>query len=205
MVAPATVLLAHSLPHVITMWRAVLGPHIGRYHIGGEAATIKQVLVVAATLQPAVVLMDAGMAGKRMAAAVQQLRACAAHVKLLICWQYCHGHLVQPIPGLPVAYLAEDASLPEVLMALSRLMRGDTYYCRQTERLFSPPAARKPLPQKYRQLLWCMRQGHTAKEMAMATGLKESTVKGYIKELYALIGSRSMPALECFMKKEGMG
>ena len=204
MTGPSTVLLAHSLPHVMMVWRALLNPHCGRYHIGDEAATAGQLLYAATHLQPALVLMDAGMAGKCMATFVQQLRACAAHVKLLICWQYCHDHLVQPLPGVPVTYLAEDVSLPEVLTALNQLMLGNSYYCRQTERLFSPPAARKPLPEKHRRLLWCMRQGHTAKEMAMAIKVKESTVKGYIKELRALIGSGSMPALESFMKKEGM-
>jgi DNA-binding NarL/FixJ family response regulator len=204
MVAPATLLLAHSLPHVIMMWRAALGPHIGRYHIGGEAATIKQVLHAAAALQPAVILMDAGMAGKRLAAAVKQLRACAANVRLLICWQYCHDHLVQPIPGMPVAYLAEDASLPEILIALNLLMCGDSYHCRQTERLFNPPARATPLSPKHRHLLWYMREGRPAKETAMVIGVKVSTVNGYIKDLHALIGSSSMVALESFMRKEGM-
>ncbi len=205
MIAPATLLLAHSLPHVMMVWRALLSPHCGRYHIGGEVATARQMLYAAATLQPAVVLMDAGIAGKCMAAVVHQLRGCAANVKLLICWQYCHHHLVQQSAGLRVSYLAEDAPPLELLMALSQLMRGDSYHCSQTERLLSPHTARNGLPEKYRQLLWCMRQGHTAKDMAMATGLKVSTVNGYVKELYVLIGSRSMGALESFMKKEGMG
>jgi len=49
-----------------------------------------------------------------------------------------------------------------------------------------------------------MRQGYAAKDMAMATALKVSTVNGYVKHIYALIGSRSMIALESFMKTEGM-
>ncbi|SRR5665213_2406155 len=205
MVAPATVLLAHNLPHVMMVWRTMLGPHCGRYNIGSEAANPRQILHAVAALQPAVVLMDAGLAGKRMTAFVKKLLACAANVKLLICWQYCHEHLVQPIPGAPVAYLAEDAPLLEMLMALNQLMRGEIYHCRQTERLLGSPAAAKPLPQKYRQLLWCMRQRHSAKDMAMATGLKVSTVNDYVKDIYERIGSRSMGALESFMKKEGMG
>ena len=204
MTAPATLLLAHSMPHVIMMWRTILSPHCGRYHIGGEAATIEQTLHAAAALQPALVLMDAAIAGKCMAAAVQQLRACAANARLLVCWRYHHERLVQQIPGLPVAYLAEDVPALEMLMALSQLMRGNIYYCRQTERLFTQPAARKPLSEKHRQLLWCMRQGQRAKEMAVATGLKISTVNGYVKELYKLIGSSNMSALESFMKKEGL-
>jgi len=204
MTAPATLLLAHNLPHVMMVWRALLSPHCDRYHIGGEAVTSRQMLYTAAALQPALVLMDAGIAGKRLATIVQQLRACAANVKLLICWQYCHQHLVQPIPGLPVAYLAEDVSLPEMLIALSQLVRGETYYCSQTKRLLSPSATGHRLPEKHRQLLWCMRLGYTAIDMAMATGLKVNTVNGYIKHIYALVGSRSMIALESFMRKEGM-
>jgi hypothetical protein len=41
--------------------------------------------------------------------------------------------------------------------------------------------------------------------MAMATGLEPGAVRGYAKEIYKRIGSRSMGALESFMKKEGMG
>ena len=204
MSAPVTVLIAHSQPQVRLIWRAVLSPHCGRYHIKGEAATTDELLHAAACLQPDVVLMDAGIAGKCIAATAQQVRACAANAKLLICWQYCHERLVQQIPGLPVAYLAEDAPPVEMLFAIKELMRGNIYHCRQTERLLSPQCAVNRLPEKYRQLLWCMRQGHTAKDMAMATGLKPSTVRGYVKEIYALIGSRSMGALESFMKKEGI-
>jgi DNA-binding NarL/FixJ family response regulator len=91
-----------------------------------------------------------------------------------------------------------------MLTALSQLMLGEIYYCSQTKRLLSPSAAGHKLPDKYRQLLWCMRQGYAAKDMAMATALKVSTVNGYVKHIYALIGSRSMIALESFMKTEGM-
>jgi DNA-binding NarL/FixJ family response regulator len=177
MTAPATLLLAHSLPHVMMMWRTLLSPHCGRYYIEGEATTTAQMLYAAATLQPAVVLMDAGMAGKCLASTVQQLLACAANARLLICWRYHHEGLVQQIPGLPVAYLAEDVQPWEVLMALNQLMRGNTYHCRQSERALGPPAVRKPLPEKYPQLLWGMWESHSAKDMADVTGLTENTVK----------------------------
>ena len=204
MTAPATVLLVHNLPHVIMMWRNLLAPHCGRYYVGGEGATKEQMLYAAATLQPAIVLMDAAIGGKRLAATVRQLRASVAHVKLLICWQYCHSGLVQPNPALAMGYLAEDVPTVEILQALGQMVRGNNYYCRQSERLFSPPAEGPPLPPKHRQLLWCMRQRFTAIEMAEATDLAVNTVNGYVRDLYDLIGSRSMPALEYFMKKEGM-
>jgi DNA-binding CsgD family transcriptional regulator len=38
--------------------------------------------------------------------------------------------------------------------------------------------------------------------MAMATDLTENTLKFYLRDIYALIGSRGRSALESFMKKE---
>jgi DNA-binding NarL/FixJ family response regulator len=161
-------------------------------------------LCAASSLQPAVVVMDAGLAGKRLGDVVQELCAGAAGTKLLICWQYRHERLVQPLKGLPVSLLAEDAVIVEMTRALHRMMRGAVYHCDQSKKLLHP-AAVAPVPEQYRQLLWCMRQGHSSKQMSVATGLTVYTVDSYLKEIHALIGSRSMDALISFMKKQGMG
>jgi DNA-binding NarL/FixJ family response regulator len=187
------------------VWRTLLSPHYGRYRIVAEAADTRQMLCAAASLQPAVVVMDAGLAGKRPAVVVQELCACAANTKLLICWQYRHERLVQPLLGLPVSLLAEDAATLQMIRALNQLMRGAVYHCRQSERLVHPPATVARVPEQYRQLLWCMWQGHSAEEMSVATRLTVRTVNSYLKEIHALIGSRSMGALDSFMKKQGMG
>jgi DNA-binding NarL/FixJ family response regulator len=204
MTAPATLLLVHNMPHVLMVWRNVLRPHCGHYHIGGEVANARQMLKAAATLQPAIVLIDAGMAGKGLVAFVKKLQASATQAKLLVCWQYSHQHLVQPIPGAVVAYLSEDAQPWETVVALNHLMNGKVYHCRQSERLLRRQAKSEPLPGNWKQLVWCRWQGHSAKDMAAATGLKISTVNDYLKKIYAHIGSGSMAAFEHFMKKEGM-
>ena len=203
--APATLLLAHDMPHVLRVWRTLLSRHYDRYRIVAEAADTKQMLCAAATVQPAVVVMDAGLAGKRLTAVVRELCASAAGTRLLICWQYRHERLVKPLQGMPVSLLAEDAMPLQMIPALRQLLRGKTYHCRQSEKRLHPPATVKPLPEKYRQVLWCMRQGLPAKEMPDATGLSLRTVESYRKEIRALIGSRSMDALIIFMKKQGMG
>ncbi|KAA9041236.1 hypothetical protein FW778_04155 [Ginsengibacter hankyongi] len=60
------------------------------------------------------------------------------------------------------------------------------------------------MPEKYPQLLWCMWQGHSARDMAEVTGLTENTVKFYLRDIYRRIGSRGKSALESFMKREGL-
>jgi DNA-binding NarL/FixJ family response regulator len=203
MSAPVTVLVAHDVPHIRQVWNNLLGAQRNRYHIKGEVATTGDLLQAAARQQPDVVLMDAGMAGECVATTMRQVRALAANAKLFICWRYCHEHLVRQIPGQPVAYLAEDAPLTEMLIAIRKLVQGNTYYCSQTERVLNPPRAVK-LPKHYPQLLWCMRQGHSAEDMVMATRLKLNTVRSYVRDIYARIGSPGMGALERFMKKEGL-
>jgi DNA-binding NarL/FixJ family response regulator len=204
MSAPVTVLVAHDVPHVRQVWNNLLVAQRNRYHIKGEVATTGDLLQAVARLQPDVILMDAGMAGESVSTTMQQVHACAANAKLFICWRYCHEHLVRLIPGLPVAYLAEDVTLTEMLIAIRKLEQGNTYYCSQTERVLNPPRAVKALPKHYPQLLWCMRQGHTAEDMATATCLTLNTVRSYVRDIYARIGSRGMGALERFMQKEGL-
>ena len=203
MSAPVTVLVAHDVPHVRQVWYNLLGAQPNRYHINGEVATTGDLLQAAARLQPDVVLMNAGMAGECVVTTMRQIRASAANAKLFICWQYCHEHLVRQIPGQPVAYVAEDAPLTEMLIALRKLEQGNTYYCSQTERVLNPPRAVK-LPKHYPQLLWCMRQSHSAEDMATATRLKINTVRSYVRDIKARIGSRGMGALERFMRQEGL-
>ncbi len=199
-----TVLVAHDVPHVRQAWKNMLRGQRDRYHIKGEVAITGDFLQAAARLQPDVVLMDAGIAGECIANTLQQVRACAANTKLFICWRYCHERLVRHIPGQPVAYVAEDVALTEMLIALQQLERGNTYYCRITEKVLNPPRVAKPLPEHYPQLLWCMRQGQSAEDMTLATPLKVKTVRSYIRDIKALIGSPGKGALERFMKKEGL-
>jgi DNA-binding NarL/FixJ family response regulator len=111
---------------------------------------------------------------------------------------------VRQIPGQAVAYLAEDAPLTEMLIALWQLVQGNTYYCSLTERVLNPPRTIKALPKHYPQLLWCMRQGQSAEDMALATPLTLHTVRSYVRDINARIGSPGKGALERFMRKEGL-
>jgi DNA-binding NarL/FixJ family response regulator len=105
-------------------------------------------------------------------------------------------------------YIAWDASPVEYLYAVKQAAKGREYYCSQTQKLRNTPneavAFAKSLDATWLRILYCICMGYSNKEIAMATGLKENTVKSYRKKLKSITGFRSVVRLEKMVRELGM-
>jgi DNA-binding NarL/FixJ family response regulator len=151
-------------------------------------------------LQPAVVLAALELKGMRDMAAWQKLIARCDTTMVVISW---HHRDANKIPAMirtsRAGFIARDASPAEYLYAVKQAAKGKDYYCSQTQlrqRLNGAASFAKSLDDTWLRMLYCICMGYSNKEIAMATGLKENTVKSYRKKLKSTMGYRSVAGME---------
>lgn len=157
-------------------------------------------------LQPDVVLAGLELKGMNDLAAWQKLKNHCGNTKMLITWPH---HKAEKIPELMhllrAGYIARDASPAEYLYAVKQVAKGRECLCSQTQILRDclkgAGAVVKNLDDSSLKMLYCIRLGYSNKEIALATGLKESTVKSYRKKLKSMIGFRSVAGLEKMLRQ----
>lgn len=166
--------------------------------------TAKGLLEKIKELQPDVVLAGLDLKGMADVAAWQKLLSQCGKTKMVISWRHRDA---AKIPAMILAaqtgYIAWDASPAEYVYAVKQAVKGKESYCRQTQILRDSANragtfAKNP-DAKSLEILFCIWMGYSNKETAMATGLKESTVKSYRKKLKSIMGFRGAAGLENMM------
>jgi|SRR5690242_14893706 len=157
-------------------------------------------------LQPDVVLAGLELKGMNDLTSWQRLKSLCGNTKMLITWPH---HKAEKLPELMrecrAGYIARDASPAEYLYAVKQVAKGRECLCSQTQILRDclkgASSIGKNLDDTSLRMLYCIRLGYSNKEIALATGLKESTVKSYRKKLKSMIGFRSVAGLEKMLKE----
>ena len=155
-------------------------------------------------LQPDVVLAGLELKGMRDMAAWQMLAAGCDKTKMVISWRHRDADKIPAMMRASRAgYIARDASPAEYLYAVKHAAKGKVYYCNQTQRLQESGNGTasfvKNLDDTWLRILYCICMGYSNKEIAMATGLKENTIKSYRKKLKSITGCRSVAGMERFL------
>jgi DNA-binding NarL/FixJ family response regulator len=167
--------------------------------------TAKALLEKIKELQPDVVLAGLDLNGMADVHAWQKMLSECGKTKMVISWQHCDAAKIPAmIPAAHTGYIAWDASPAEYLYAVKQAVKGKESYCSQTQILrdSAKQAATfaNDLDATSLEILFCIWMGYSNKEIAMATGLKESTVKSYRKKLKSSTGFRSAAGLEKMVK-----
>ena len=206
---PVTLLIAHNQPFFRQILQNIFQSQAG-FTVIGEVTTAAGLLETAPVLQPDFIIADIALRGMGGFATLQKLVSRCREVKVIISWGYPDEQTITAAMSADFAgYIAHNASPGEYLIAIKQAMKGEVFYCRQTEKLMdaqnvAPGSSPQLLNEKYCLLIYCIWMGYSSKETAIATDLKESTVNTYKKRVKNLVGSGSLAALESFMKKKGI-
>lgn len=188
MITHITLIIAHN--HHI--FRAILQNILQSYAgicVLAMVDTAEGLLQKTKELEPDVVLAGLELKGMSDVAAWQKLVAECGKTKMVVSW--CHRD-ADKIPAMMRAsragYIACDASPVEYVYAVKQAAKGKECYCSQTQKLRDSPGGAasfaKNLDDKWLRMLYCIYMGYSNKEIAMATTLKESTVKRIEKNCF---------------------
>ncbi|MGN6341623.1 MAG: LuxR C-terminal-related transcriptional regulator [Ginsengibacter sp.] len=205
MSTPITLIIAHNHYVFSDILQNIVESHSGIV-IVARMDNGKALLKKVKELQPDVVLAGLELKGMPDKAAWQKLLAGCDKTKLVISWRHQDADkLPAMIRALHAGYIARDASPIEYLYAVKEAAKGKAYYCSQTQlrqSLNGAASFAKSLDDTWLRMLYCICMGYSNKEIAMATGLKENTIKSYRKKLKSTMGYRSVAGMEGMLSDE---
>ncbi|MBP9148265.1 MAG: response regulator transcription factor [Rhodoferax sp.] len=184
------------------------------YVVVGEAGDGLALLELAQQLQPGLVLMDIAMPGLNGIEATARLVKSFPNIKVLILSMHQSEEYVrQALRHGAAAYLLKDAAPLELDLALSAVMRGETYlspavskgvvhdYVQRLRDEEQPAAALSP---RQREVLQLVAEGHSTKEIARRLDLSVKTVDTHRSQLMKQLDIHEVAGLVRYALRVGL-
>lgn len=184
------------------------------YVVVGEAGDGLALLELAQQLQPGLVLMDIAMPGLNGIEATARLVKSFPGIKVLILSMHQSEEYVrQALRHGAAAYLLKDAAPLELDLALSAVMRGETYlspavskgvvhdYVQRLRDEEQPAAALSP---RQREVLQLVAEGHSTKEIARRLDLSVKTVDTHRSQLMKQLDIHEVAGLVRYALRVGL-
>ncbi len=211
--SPVRVLLADDHTLVRAGLRKLLEASTD-YVVVGEAGDGLALLELAQQLQPGLVLMDIAMPGLNGIEATARLVKSFPNIKVLILSMHQSEEYVrQALRHGAAAYLLKDAAPLELDLALSAVMRGETYlspavskgvvhdYVQRLRDEEQPAAALSP---RQREVLQLVAEGHSTKEIARRLDLSVKTVDTHRSQLMKQLDIHEVAGLVRYAMRVGL-
>ena len=180
----------------------------------GEAADGHDVVRLATTLRPDVVLLDVGMPGLNGLEAAGHLATIDATMRVLILSMHSsEEYVLRALRAGCAGYLLKRSAVSELEIAIRAAGRGDTYlspevskqvvadYVRRIGGASDPLEALTP---RQRQILQLVAEGHTSKDIARRLDVSVKTVEGHRAQLMERLGVHDIAGLVRFAVRVGL-
>jgi len=184
--------------------------------VAGEAADGETAVQLAAELRPDVILMDLRMPGMGGLAAIEQILQQHPEMAIVILTTYNEDELM--IRGLQAGargFLLKDTGRDTLFHTIRAAARGETLL--QPELLArvlahttpdapaaSPPETASPLTDRELEVLTAVARGDRNKEIALALGVTERTIKAHLTNVYNKLGVDSRAAAVSVAIQQGI-
>jgi DNA-binding NarL/FixJ family response regulator len=193
---PVRVLIADDHQVVREGLQMILAESDGEIVVVGEASDGDEVVRLAKTVQPDVVLMDLSMPRVDGLEATRRLRDAGVDSRVLILTSFAEGEGVRDaIRAGVTGYLMKDVPKAELLAAIRLAADGvPTLHPRAQQHLMrgiAEPETPSPfvgLTPRERDVLALLARGESNKRIAAALNLSIGTVKGYVSAIFEKLG-----------------
>ena len=188
---PARLAFVDDHPTLLTGLAAIFSGD-SRYSIVGTGATAADALEIAASRSPGIMILDLSMPGD-VFATIEQLAATYPTLKIIIFTAFANVELaLKALDAGAHAFVLKGRPATDLYDAIDTVKRGELFVSpefsqrlatgfRHQARRGAAPVAR--LSARERQLVDCLLEGKTNKEIARALELSEKTVKHYMTNL----------------------
>lgn len=170
----------------------------------GEAADGQVALRQALALRPDVVIMDIRMPGTDGITATREITATTGARVLILTSFEIDEYLFEALRAGAVGYLLKSASAPELQEAVLAVHAGEAMLSPQVTRTLiatfaadtsaaaaSPPAGLSDLTAREREVLNCLGEGMSNRQVALHLAIEETTVKTHVARVLRKVGAQS--------------
>lgn len=162
------------------------------FEVLGEAADGAEALVLAATLQPDVILMDLRMPGTDGTTTIRALAERGIPARVLVLTTYdSESDVVPAVAAGATGYLLKDSTREELFRAVRAAYRGEAVLSPSVaNRLMSQMRVPAPeaLSEREIEVLALIAQGLTNRAVAARLFISEATVKTHLVHIYSKLG-----------------
>ncbi len=163
----------------------------------GEAANGYEAVAQTIQLRPDVILMDINMPGKNGIEATREIKAVYPNAKILALTIHEEEEYVSEMMKAGAkGYLLKDAEPQHVVLAISQVVQGETYFppqlmekvVRYLQSLGSQQEKKQEetfaLTLREKEVLQCIVEGLSNKEIATSLSISEKTVKNHLTGIF---------------------
>jgi DNA-binding NarL/FixJ family response regulator len=190
---PLCVLIADDHPVFRNGMRALIAS-LPEMEVAGEATTGNEVVTLAASLQPDVILMDLKMPGISGIEATRQILDASPHIRILVVTMFEDEESVfAALRAGARGYILKGSNPNEIVRAIGAVGNGEAIFSpaiaqRLLEFFASPHPAALPLPElsdREREILILIVRGHTNPEIAAHLVLSLKTVRNHVSNIFS--------------------
>jgi DNA-binding NarL/FixJ family response regulator len=189
------ILIADDHPLIRSGMRTLLQT-VPDLEIVGEAATGDEVVALASTTQPDVILMDLRMPGISGIEATRRILQDSPHIRILVVTLVAEDDSVfAALRAGARGYILKDASEGEILQAIQMARIGDAVFSapvaqRLIDFFATPLSSEPPIPfpdltDRERTILTLIAQGRSNTEIADTLVISTKTVRNYISSIFS--------------------
>jgi DNA-binding NarL/FixJ family response regulator len=191
MASPIRILVADDHPVVRDGLVAMLSTQLD-FVVVGQAATGTEVVQHAAVLQPEVILLDLEMPELDGVQALQQLRLNRSAARVIVFTAFdTDDRIVGAVRAGAAGYLLKGAPRDELFRAIRLVSEGGSLLqpviasklMRHVSQQATAPALPEPLTEREMEVLKCLAQGRSNKEIAAQLAISERTVKFHMSSI----------------------
>ena len=191
---PVQLVVADDHPVVLDGIRLMLNSIEG-YELVGVATSLKEIVSVCASSQPAILILDLNIEGKNSLDLVPELFQRHPDLKIIVFSAYQSTGLVKKAIEIGVrGYLLKDASKTEWVEALTRIGQGKTYLSKYLKANIPPVFEAfnqvdefpqlAALSEQEKKIIHLTAQGQTEQELAEALFISKHTVHTHKKNIF---------------------
>jgi len=187
---------------------------LDKFVVIAEASNIASAMVKLGESAPDIVVTDIDMGSDNGLDLIRKLKKQLSNVPIVILSMHSSEELVSEALQLGAsAYLIKEAAPEELEIALSAVMRGETFMSPSVStkiinRFVRPPSVEadplKALTTRQVQILTMLAHGVSTKEIAYKLDLSDKTVAAHRAQIMERIGIRDLVGLVLFAVKHGL-